>query len=151
MQDANIRGFAADHTSLEVSIDGNPSAHAFTSVDPKVDREFEKMWLNGDVAPSQRSNGTIDPSFDFEMPLKEFTLLTEELGGQGDDPNAPDWQFTEFEVVLNFRPKNDDNIYQIAYHDCVIKNWSLSSAKGKAAMVKGTVDCMGVEGPVRFS
>lgn len=147
-QDTNIQGLACDHASLEVSVDGSPIPEAFSSVDPKIDTEFEKIWLNGKANPSQRTLGKIDPSFDAEMPMKEYAMLCNRLGGQGADPNFPEYFTRTFQVQINFRPKNDPYMYMLRFKDCRIKSPSLSSAAGKAAMWKFTVDAMGVEGPV---
>lgn len=144
-QDTNIQGLACDHASLEISIDGAPVPESFTSIDPKCAREFEKLWLNGRSDPIQRTQGKIDPTADAEMPAMQFWSLVDRLGGQGDDPNAPDFMFTEFEVLLSFRPKNQPRTFQMALHGVTIKDFNVSSSHGKAAMAKLSLDALGLE------
>lgn len=143
-QDTNIRGFACDHTSLEISVDGSPTPYGFTSIDPKIDTNFEKIFIHGQANPVEYTEGTIDPSFDAEMPMKQYMSFTEDLGGQGDDPMVPAFLSREFNVLLSFRPKNQDRTFQIEYKRCRIKSPSFNSAQGKAAMAKFTVDALGV-------
>lgn len=144
-QDTNIRGFACDHASLEISIDGSPTPYGFTSVDPKIDSNYEKIFVNGQSTPVAFTEGTIDPSMDAEMPLGHYLMLCEELGGQGDDPMSPAFLSREFSVLLSFRPKNQDRTFQIEIKRGRIKSPSFSSAQGKAAMAKFTFDALGVE------
>lgn len=144
-QDTNIRGFACDHSSLEISIDGSPTPYGFTTVDPKIDSNYEKLFIHGQANPIARTEGTIDASMDAEMPMAQYMMLTEELGGQGDNPMVPQFLFREFSVLLSFRPKNQDRTYQIEYKRCTIKSPAVSSGQGKAAMAKFTVDALGVE------
>lgn len=148
MPDTNIRGLACDHASLEIHVDGQPIPEGFTTIDIEVAREFEKLWLNGRSTPSQRSQGKVDVTGSAEMPIAQFySMVNDRLGGQGDDPDEPAWMFVEFPMFLAFRPKNSLYTYQINCNNTTIKKAALSSAQGKAAMMKLDLDMMGCEFP----
>jgi len=145
-QDVNIQGLACDLASLEVSVDGRPVPESFTSVDPKIDTEYEKIWVNGRAEPVQFTEGKIDPSLEAEMPTSQFFSFVDRLGGQGPNPMNPAFLSKEFELLLSFRPKNQPRTFQIAYHRCRLKSPTpATTGAGKSSMSKFTVDALGVQ------
>ena len=107
--DVEIRGLACDWSCCEIRIDGDPFPYGFNSIDYKHSLKSQKLWVNGQAGPVDRTKGKADSEGSATMSYKRFVRLREALGGGG--KTGTDYMERVFQATITFRPLDDPNIY----------------------------------------
>jgi len=135
-----LQGEAIDWGCTEVSVEGQPFAAGFTSMEWKVKQTREMLYVNGSVDPQARTRGKREYEASGEMPRKNYEALIEALGGRGDD--GLNHMSKSFEITVTSRPLNDPRIYTTKLESVCITEYSGGGSQGSASMTKLTFSVM---------
>ncbi len=108
----NLPGFAADGSTAEILLSGQPLPVAMEDVKwgQKVIREM--LYLLGERKPQERTGGHLEYTFSCTMPMRQLILLAQSVSTSEDPADlASSLTLHEFTQSINVRPKRDPNMY----------------------------------------
>ena len=135
-----LQGEAVDWAATEISIDGQPFAAGFTSLEFKSKLTPEMLWVNGSVNPQARTRGKAEYECSGEMPSLNYEALVAALGGPGED--GLQHMQREFELSVTRRPANNPNIFVDVLERVRITEDGGGGQQGSASTVKLTMSVM---------
>lgn len=135
-----LQGEAVDWACTEISVDGQPFAAGFTSLEWKTKRTREMLYVNGSVDPQARTRGKSEYEGSGEMPALNYEALKARLGGPGADGQAH--MDKEWTLTVSARPLKSPSIFTTRLERVVITEDSGGGAQGAASMVKLTFSIM---------
>ena len=137
-----LQGQAVDWAATEISVDGQPFAAGFTSLEYSTKLTPEMLYTNGSSDPQARTRGKAEYEGSAEMPMLNFQALIARLGGVGAD--GLQHMVKEWTLTVTARPKNNPSIFTDRLERVRITSDSGGGQQGSASMVKLSLSIMKV-------
>ena len=135
-----LQGEAVDWAATEISVDGQPFAAGFTSLEFKRKLTPEMLYTNGSSDPQARTRGKAEYEGSGEMPTLNYEALKARLGGGGDD--GLQHMVKEWTLTVTARPRNNPSIYTTRLERVRIVEDTGGGSQGSASTVKLTLSIM---------
>ena len=135
-----LQGEAVDWAATEISVDGQPFAAGFTSLEFKRKLTPEMLYTNGSSDPQARTRGKAEYEGSGEMPTLNYEALKARLGGGGDD--GLQHMVKEWTLTVTARPRNNPSIYTTRLERVRITEDSGGGQQGSSSTVKLTLSIM---------
>lgn len=137
-----LQGLAVDWASTEISVDGQPFAAGFTSLEYSTKLTPEMLYVNGDSAPQSRTRGKAEYEGSAELPFLNYEALKARLGGVGAD--GLQHMVKEWTLTVSARPLKSPSIYTTRLERVRITSDGGGGSQGSASMVKLSLSIMKV-------
>ena len=137
-----LQGEAVDWAATEISVDGQPFAAGFTSLEYSSKLTPEMLYTNGSSDPQSRTRGKAEYEGSAEMPRLNYEALVQRLGGVGSDGLAH--MAKEWTLTVSARPRKNPSIFTDRLERVRITSDSGGGSQGSSSMVKLSLSIMKV-------